>query len=101
MNSEQNASSSDRETRGDFDFGTCDEQRTRNGLPERAYADIIDLEEPELVHKRMSPAERAAQFQPFAALNGFEDEIILVEWQSLIENERRNARVEKGEGGDN
>ena len=38
------------------------------------YGDIIMLEHPEpdpVKHPRMSRRERAAQFAPFAALNGF------------------------------
>lgn len=40
------------------------------------YDDIINLPhyEPKR-HKRMSMGSRAAQFAPFAALTGFEDEI--------------------------
>ena len=51
-----------------------DEHETR----ERAYRyeDIIDLPHPTSpVHPRMSLAERAAQFSPFAALAGHEDAI--------------------------
>lgn len=37
------------------------------------YADIIDLEHPEpRTHPRMSSADRAAQFAPFAALTGYD-----------------------------
>ncbi len=40
------------------------------------YEDIIGLEHPEPKrHPRMSRADRAAQFAPFAALTGFEDVI--------------------------
>ena len=40
------------------------------------YADIIDLPHPTSKrHPRMSMAERAAQFAPFAALTGFGDVI--------------------------
>lgn len=40
------------------------------------YADIIDLPHPvSRRHKPMPIEERAAQFAPFAALKGFEDEI--------------------------
>ena len=37
------------------------------------YADIIDMEHPEpRTHPRMSSADRAAQFAPFAALTGYD-----------------------------
>lgn len=37
------------------------------------YADIIELEHPEpRTHPRMSSADRAAQFAPFAALTGYD-----------------------------
>lgn len=40
------------------------------------YADIIDLPHPvSRRHRPMPLEERAAQFAPFAALKGFEDEI--------------------------
>lgn len=40
------------------------------------YADIIDLPHPvSRRHKPMSMQDRAAQFAPFAALKGFDEEI--------------------------
>lgn len=39
------------------------------------YEDIIDLQHYEPKHKRMSIEIRSAQFSPFAALTGFNDEI--------------------------
>lgn len=39
------------------------------------YDDIINLEHPKLKHPRMSMYARAAQFSPFAALTGYEDEV--------------------------
>ncbi len=40
------------------------------------YEDIIGLPHPDPTnHRRMSLQQRAAQFAPFAALEGFEDEI--------------------------
>lgn len=39
------------------------------------YDDIINLPHPELKHPRMSMYSRAAQFSPFAALTGYDDEI--------------------------
>lgn len=42
---------------------------------EEKYKDIIGLKQPALSHQRMKRLNRAAQFAPFAALTGFEDEI--------------------------
>ena len=39
------------------------------------YDDIINLPHPELKHPRMSMYSRAAQFSPFAALTGYDDEV--------------------------
>ena len=40
------------------------------------YDDILRLPHPVFPHrKQFSPADRAAQFAPFAALTGFEDSI--------------------------
>lgn len=40
----------------------------------RDYSDIIDLPRPEkLNHPRMTRTQRAAQFSPFAALQGFDE----------------------------
>lgn len=39
------------------------------------YEDIIDLPHYEPKHKRMSISVRSAQFAPFAALTGFNDEV--------------------------
>ena len=40
------------------------------------YEDIIDLPHPiSKIHRPMALADRAAQFNPFAALNGYDDEI--------------------------
>ena len=51
------------------------------------YDDIIDL--PHHVSEKrhhMSNHDRAAQFAPFAALTGFEEEIDEAKEQSMIEN---------------
>ncbi|MBE5858402.1 MAG: hypothetical protein E7296_12670 [Lachnospiraceae bacterium] len=43
---------------------------------EEKYKDIIDMEHPTSgKHPRMSMEARGAQFAPFAALTGFEEEI--------------------------
>ena len=39
------------------------------------YKDIIDLKRPASKYSRMSMHDRAAQFAPFSALDGYEDEI--------------------------
>lgn len=39
------------------------------------YEDIINLEHPEPIHPRMSRESRAAQFAPFAALTGYDEEV--------------------------
>lgn len=39
------------------------------------YKDMLDLQRPEPIRERMSSVDRAAQFAPFAALTGFDDEI--------------------------
>ena len=53
----------------------------------KEYADIIEMEHPELQgHVRMSLQARAAQFSPFAALSGY-DEIIAE--TSRLTTERR------------
>ena len=50
------------------------------------YDDIIDMPHPTSEkHPRMSIENRAAQFAPFAALNGFEDAI----WRTGIEKEKQ------------
>lgn len=39
------------------------------------YEDMLGLSRPEPIQPRMSDVDRAAQFAPFAALTGFDDEI--------------------------
>lgn len=39
------------------------------------YDDIINLPRYEIKHKRMSIESRSAQFSPFSALTGYEDEV--------------------------
>ena len=42
-------------------------------MSKHEYEDLLDLERPELPnHPPMPARDRAAQFQPFAALDGFE-----------------------------
>ena len=49
---------------------------TDENLTLRMYGDIIGLPHPVSArHRPMSLDERAAQFAPFAALKGFDDEI--------------------------
>ncbi|MCI8297109.1 MAG: YolD-like family protein [Lachnospiraceae bacterium] len=58
------------------------------------YADIIELPHPtSSVHPRMSLADRAAQFSPFAALTGYEDTVreagrLTEEWVEPDEDSR-------------
>lgn len=40
------------------------------------YDDIIGIQKPKSSHKPMERLQRAAQFAPFAALNGYEDSIV-------------------------
>ena len=42
---------------------------------DKNYDDIIDMPRPEWHHPRMSMQKRAAQFAPFAALNGYDEAI--------------------------
>lgn len=65
------------------------------------YNDIIDLEHPtSKKHKRMSREARAAQFAPFAALTGYEDNIKetsrLTEEKIILDDEEKeilNAKL--------
>lgn len=41
----------------------------------KGYDDIIELPRPKSEYPRMSLHDRAAQFSPFAALTGYEDEV--------------------------
>lgn len=40
------------------------------------YSDIINIKKPNSNHIKMEPLQRAAQFAPYAALTGFDDEIV-------------------------
>lgn len=40
------------------------------------YDDIINIQKPKSSHEPMERLQRAAQFAPFAALNGYEDSIV-------------------------
>ena len=48
------------------------------------YSDIINLPRPELKHPRMSMMNRAAQFAPFSAREGYEE--------AIDETTRRNSK---------
>jgi hypothetical protein len=55
------------------------------------YEDIIDLPRPvSTKHPRMSMEDRAAQFAPFAALTGYEDNIKDTTQQNLDSYESKN-----------
>lgn len=59
------------------------------------YSDIINL--PHHVsnkHNHMSMSERAAQFSPFAALNGYEEAIRKVQEEQLSANEKVSHQSE-------
>ena len=57
------------------------------------YADIIGLEHPEpRTHPRMSAADRAAQFAPFAALTGYDG---MIEEEARITGSRSEPDEER------
>lgn len=57
------------------------------------YDDIINLKRPEMKHKRQNIIDRASQFSPFSALNGFEDSTFeagrIVDNKILLEEEQK------------
>lgn len=55
------------------------------------YEDIISLSRPSSKRKKMSLNERAAQFSPFAALKGYEEEIEKTNSESEDGKERPKA----------
>lgn len=57
------------------------------------YDDIIDIQKPKSSHKPMDRLQRAAQFAPFAALNGYEDSI--VETGRIVEKKVELSEEEK------
>ncbi|MBR3406693.1 MAG: hypothetical protein IKG92_07315 [Bacteroidales bacterium] len=62
--------------------------RTDEQLAEQLYADIIGLPHPvSRRHKPMSMQDRAAQFAPFAALKGFDEEIDRTTEEEMNENQ--------------
>ena len=57
-------------------------------MNDASYADIIELSRPvSKRHPRMPLADRAAQFAPFAALNGFEEELQETARQTVLPRE--------------
>ena len=57
------------------------------------YSDIIHLKHHESkTHPKMNPIDRAAQFAPFAALVGFEEEI--VKTSKKVESSYKDSRYE-------
>lgn len=64
------------------------------------YADIIDLPHHESRnHPRMSADKRAAQFSPFAALTGYEDEVDKAVQKKEDDLDDRHNRVTYGQEG--
>lgn len=65
-------------------------------MNERKYDDIIDLPCPTSErHPRMARGDRAAQFAPFAALNGYEDAISEAERLTLRDRELGEDTIER------
>lgn len=58
----------------------------------KKYEKIIALPRPASKRQKMSRLERAAQFSPFAALTGFEDEIAELNRETLAEAEFSEER---------
>lgn len=57
------------------------------------YDDIINIQKPKSNHKPMDRLQRAAQFAPFAALNGYEESI--VETGRIVEEKVELSEEEK------
>ena len=57
------------------------------------YADIINLPRPKSSHKPMSMHDRAAQFSPFSALTGLDDE--LAETARIVDSKIERTRLHK------
>lgn len=57
------------------------------------YEDIVHCEEPPLLRPRMPRSKRAAQFKPFAALEGYEEALLKV--QKKREEKRELSEDEK------
>ncbi len=71
---------------------TYEELRASEALVMEKYGDIIDCPRPfDPARKKASPETRAAQFLPFAALTGFDDEI-------AEEGRWTEERMERSEG---
>ena len=75
-----------------------DYKNTKEGrIVSQKYADILHLERPEpsAKHPRMSVANRAKIFSPFAALRGFDDELAEEGAQTLRESKAELSEEEK------
>ena len=75
-----------------------DYKNTQEGrIVSQKYADILYLERPEpsAKHPRMSVANRAKIFSPFAALRGFDDELAEEGAQTLRESKAELSEEEK------
>ena len=75
-----------------------DYKNTKEGrIVSQKYADILYLERPEpsAKHPRMSVANRAKIFSPFAALRGFDDELAEEGAQTLRESKAELSEEEK------
>lgn len=60
------------------------------------YDDIINMEHPtSKVHPRMDAVTRAAQFAPFKALTGLEDEIDETTAQSILDTENEILHIKE------
>ena len=63
------------------------------------YDDIINMEHPtSKTHPRMDAITRAAQFAPFKALTGLEDEIDETTAQKVADMENEIVHIRTGEG---
>lgn len=56
-------------------------------IVQQKYADLLSLSRPAPINPRMSTANRAKLFSPFAALRGYEDELKM-EWREHLKENR-------------